>query len=253
MTDTAILPVVMAGGSGSRLWPLSRELYPKQFMPLLGEASMLLDTIGRVKALATHPFTVVCNEAHRFIVAEQLREAGIQNHILLEPSARNTAPAIAVAALHGMTIADDPVLMVLAADHAIKEPHAFRQAIEAAYPFAVNGKLVTFGIVPQTPETGYGYLRAGESLGGEFLASTPSSRNRIWTRRNSISPLENTSGIAASLCSRPAATLRNLNFIALISWPLVKKRLAPDNMISILSVSVARLSRNRPASQWIMR
>jgi mannose-1-phosphate guanylyltransferase len=135
-------------------------------MPLLGEASMLLDTIGRVKELAAHPFTVVCNEAHRFIVAEQLREAGIQNHILLEPSARNTAPAIAVAALHGMTIADDPVLLVLAADHAIKEPHAFRQAIEAAYPFAANGKLVTFGIVPQTPETGYGYLRAGESLGG---------------------------------------------------------------------------------------
>lgn len=118
-------------------------------MPLLGEASMLLDTIGRVKELAAHPFTVVCNEAHRFIVAEQLREAGIQNHILLEPSARNTAPAIAVAALHGMTIADDPVLLVLAADHAIKEPHAFRQAIEAAYPFAANGKLVTFGIVPK--------------------------------------------------------------------------------------------------------
>lgn len=166
MTDTAILPVVMAGGSGSRLWPLSRELYPKQFMPLLGETSMLLDTIGRVKELAAHPFTVVCNEAHRFIVAEQLRAAGIQNHILLEPSARNTAPAIAVAALHGMTIADDPVLLVLAADHAIKEPQAFRQAIEAASPFAANGKLVTFGIVPQTPETGYGYLRAGESLGG---------------------------------------------------------------------------------------
>ena len=182
---------------------------------------MLLDTIGRVKELATHPFTVVCNEAHRFIVAEQLREAGIQNHILLEPSARNTAPAIAVAALHGMTIADDPVLMVLAADHAIKEPHAFRQAIEAAYPFAVHGKLVTFGIVPKHLKPVMATSEQGNLL-GEFLASTPSSKNRIWTRRNSISPLENTSGIAASLCSRPAATLRNLNFIALISWPLVK-------------------------------
>lgn len=172
MKETAILPVVMAGGSGSRLWPLSRELYPKQFMPLLGDASMLLDTIGRVRELASYPFTVVCNEAHRFIVAEQLREAGIQSNILLEPSARNTAPAITLAALHGMTIADDPLLLVLAADHAIKDQDAFRQAIEVACPFAANGKLVTFGIVPRTPETGYGYVRSGEALGDGAFSVT---------------------------------------------------------------------------------
>lgn len=164
---TQLLPVIMAGGSGSRLWPLSRQLNPKQFLPLVNsEHSMLQDTLRRLEGLNHAPACLICNEEHRFLAAEQLRQAGLENNpILLEPEGRNTAPAIALAALHALAQGDDPVLLVLAADHLIQDTAAFQAAVEAAVPLAENGKLVTFGIVPDRAETGYGYIQRGKPGG----------------------------------------------------------------------------------------
>lgn len=165
----SMIPVVMAGGSGTRLWPLSRQLYPKQFLPLLGERSMLQETCGRLSGMDFQPPLVICGEEHRFIVAEQLRWAGhAWGKILLESVGRNTAPAVALAACYALensTEGEDPVLLVLAADHAIKDPQEFRCAVTSALPLAEQGKLVTFGIVPSTPEVGYGYIKCGEVIG----------------------------------------------------------------------------------------
>ncbi len=166
MTPTQLMPVIMAGGSGTRLWPLSRELFPKQFLALTGDASMLQETVNRLAGLEVGPPFVICNEAHRFLVAEQLRQLGALAHnILLEPAARNTAPAVALAALHACRDGDDPLLLVLAADHMIADTPAFQRAVRAALPLAQDGHLVTFGIVPTAPETGYGYVRRGAALG----------------------------------------------------------------------------------------
>ena len=157
-----ILPVILSGGSGTRLWPLSREAYPKQFLPLAGDVSMLQATWQRVAPVATRAPLVVANEAHRFVAAEQLVQVGGQPQtILLEPVGRNTAPAIAVAALEAVSDGSDPLLLVLPSDHVITDPAAFHAAIGDAAPAAAAGKLVTFGIVPTGPETGYGYIRAG--------------------------------------------------------------------------------------------
>ncbi|HBS5870279.1 TPA: mannose-1-phosphate guanylyltransferase/mannose-6-phosphate isomerase [Klebsiella aerogenes] len=157
-----ILPVIMAGGTGSRLWPMSRELYPKQFLRLHGELSMLQETITRLDGLETKEPIVICNEQHRFLVAEQLRQIEkLSNNIILEPIGRNTAPAIALAALHAVAHDDDPLLLVLAADHVIENNEAFQAAINSAVVYANQGKLVTFGIVPTGPETGYGYIQRG--------------------------------------------------------------------------------------------
>ncbi|CAM3904634.1 mannose-1-phosphate guanylyltransferase/mannose-6-phosphate isomerase [Rheinheimera salexigens] len=161
-----MIPVILSGGSGTRLWPLSRAKKPKQFLPLLNDKSMLQNTVLRLKGLANlqQPI-VICNEDHRFMVAEQFRELGQGTPtILLEPQGRNTAPAIAVAALQALQVDTDPVLLVLAADHAIKDIPAFHQAIEQALPAAEAGKLVTFGIVPTSAHTGYGYIKQGKSL-----------------------------------------------------------------------------------------
>ncbi|AOS95917.1 Mannose-1-phosphate guanylyltransferase 1 [Microbulbifer aggregans] len=158
-----ILPVIMAGGSGSRLWPLSRQLYPKQFLSLCGDQTMLQQTCSRLAGLQHLPPLLVCGEEHRFTVAEQLRVAQ-QNHsgIILEPAGRNTAPAVALAALHSLASGEgDPLLLVLAADHVIRDAAAFRQAVVEASNFAEEGALVTFGIVPTEPETGYGYIHRG--------------------------------------------------------------------------------------------
>jgi mannose-1-phosphate guanylyltransferase/mannose-6-phosphate isomerase len=156
-----LIPVILSGGSGSRLWPLSREAYPKQFLPLAGKDTMLQATWHRVAPLTTSAPIVVANEAHRFMVAEQLREAGcVPSALLLEPIGRNTAPAIAVAALQAMAGGDDPLLLVLPSDHVITQAAAFRTAVFRAEAFARKGRLVTFGIVPTAPETGYGYIRA---------------------------------------------------------------------------------------------
>lgn len=156
-----MIPVILSGGSGTRLWPLSRAKKPKQFLPLLNDKSMLQNTLLRVKGLAgLGAPLIICNEDHRFMVAEQLRELAITSPaIVLEPEGRNTAPAIAVAALNAMQQGDDPLLLVLAADHAIKDVPAFHQAVELAVPAANQGKLVTFGIVPTSAHTGYGYIR----------------------------------------------------------------------------------------------
>jgi mannose-1-phosphate guanylyltransferase len=159
-----ILPVIMAGGIGSRLWPLSRQLFPKQFLTLQGELSMLQTTIKRLEGITQQQPLIICNEDHRFIVAEQLRRESLTaSHILLEPASRNTAPAIALAALQALKTGQDPLLLVLPADHVIKDHEAFCTAVEHATFAANNDKLATFGIVPDAPETGYGYIKANNS------------------------------------------------------------------------------------------
>ncbi|MCC7634069.1 mannose-1-phosphate guanylyltransferase/mannose-6-phosphate isomerase [Stenotrophomonas rhizophila] len=164
-----LLPVILSGGSGTRLWPLSREAYPKQFLALAGELTMLQATWQRVAPIAGRPPLVVANEEHRFVAAEQLQQIGVQPlAILLEPVGRNTAPAIAVAALEATGGGDDPLLLVLPSDHVIADEAAFRAAVLRAVPAADAGKLVTFGIVPTGPETGYGYIKAASA--GEVRA-----------------------------------------------------------------------------------
>ena len=161
-----MIPVILSGGSGTRLWPLSREAFPKQFLSLTGKRSMLQSTWERVAPLASAPPIVVAGEDHRFMVAEQLREAGCEGAtILLEPVARNTAPAIAVAALEATSGGDDPLLLVLPSDHVIGDAPLFRRAVAAASVAAQQGELVTFGIVPTGPETGYGYIKAAPGEG----------------------------------------------------------------------------------------
>ncbi|NBF03348.1 mannose-1-phosphate guanylyltransferase/mannose-6-phosphate isomerase [Pseudomonas sp. Fl5BN2] len=161
-----LIPVIMAGGSGSRLWPLSRQLNPKQFLCLTdSELSMLQATILRLEGLDVELPRLICNEEHRFLAAEQLRRMGMENaNILLEPMGRNTAPALALAALQTSSGESDPVLLVLAADHLIRDIVAFQQSIQQALPLALAGKLVTFGIVPTQAETGYGYIEKGDAL-----------------------------------------------------------------------------------------
>ena len=169
-----LFPIIMAGGSGSRLWPLSRQLNPKQFLPLAdADFSMLQATIQRLAGLGAELPRLICNEQHRFLAAEQLRLLGLEKAgILLEPVGRNTAPAIALAALQACSEAEDPILLVLAADHLIKDVEAFQTCIQTALPLAQDGKLVTFGIVPTHAETGYGYIEQGIDVGvGGFKVS----------------------------------------------------------------------------------
>ena len=158
-------PVVLAGGSGSRLWPKSRAALPKQFLRLTSNLTMLQDTVARLEGTQAEKPIVICNDSHRFLVAEQLRQQDIQHGgILLEPMGRNTAPAIALAALHASLNGDDPTLLVLAADHLINDNKAFHKAIAQAEVLAEQGKLVTFGIVPDSAHTGYGYIRSGDKV-----------------------------------------------------------------------------------------
>lgn len=156
-----ITPVILSGGSGTRLWPLSRKMYPKQFINLHAELTMLQETVGRLNGLEINDPIIVCNEEHRFIVAEQLRQIGFDHpHIILEPEGKNTAPAIALAAIYDQSIDNnDSLLLVLAADHVIEDLETFQQAVLHAVETAKEGKLVTFGIVPTKPETGYGYIQ----------------------------------------------------------------------------------------------
>jgi len=169
MSDSpALLPVILCGGTGTRLWPLSRASYPKQYWALADNAdeTLLQLTHRRLEGLpGLGSPLLICNEDHRFVVAEQMRQIGVEpESILLEPMGRNTAPAVCVAALRATARGDDPLLLVLAADHVIRQPEAFRQAIAAGIPSAIEGRLVTFGIVPTAPETGYGYIESAEPL-----------------------------------------------------------------------------------------
>ncbi|MNG83226.1 Mannose-1-phosphate guanylyltransferase RfbM [compost metagenome] len=166
-----LLPVIMAGGTGSRLWPMSRELHPKQFLRLHSIHSMLQETLKRLDGVGVSEPVVICNEDHRFMVAEQLRQIDLLSHnIILEPVGRNTAPAIALAALNAIAQGNDPIMLVLAADHIINDVEAFHRAIDLALPHAAAKSLVTFGIVPTGPETGYGYIQRGECKNGSVAA-----------------------------------------------------------------------------------
>lgn len=160
----AITPVILSGGAGTRLWPLSRALYPKQLLSLAGERSMLQDTVLRAADPARfNPPLIVANEEHRFIIAEQLRQIGVTaDTILLEPEGRNTAPALALAALYLNRNGDDPLMLVMPSDHVIADPAAFQRAVTTATAAAEDGALVTFGITPNRAETGYGYIERGE-------------------------------------------------------------------------------------------
>jgi len=166
-----ITPVIMAGGSGSRLWPLSRSLYPKQFLALNGHGTMLQQTLERLSGLTVERPVVICNEEHRFIVAEQLREINKSGAIILEPVGRNTAPAIALAAKIVID-SKDSLILILAADHVIQNDAAFVDAVEKAIPLAEAGKLVTFGIVPTEAHTGYGYIKRGVAVGDGYQVDT---------------------------------------------------------------------------------
>jgi mannose-1-phosphate guanylyltransferase/mannose-6-phosphate isomerase len=233
-----LVPVVLSGGAGTRLWPLSRELYPKQLLPLVGEQTMLQETVLRLAGLPVEAPIVVCNEAHRFLVAEQLREIGSHPQaIVLEPAARNTAPAIALAAhaALGAAPADaDPLLLVLPADHVIADQAAFQGAVRRAAEVARTGRLVTFGVVPRSPETGYGYIRRGEPLaaGGwqiarfvekperaraeEFIASGDHYWNSgmfLFSARRYLAELERLAPDIAAACGKAIGTAqRDLDF-----------------------------------------
>lgn len=168
-----IIPVILAGGSGTRLWPLSRELYPKQMIAITDEFTMLQNTIKRLDGVEDlgDP-VVICNEDHRFMAAEQLRQIGVTpDSIILEPMGKNTAPAIALAAFKVLETKEDPVLLVLPADHIIENVSHFHQAISDGARFAGTGSLVTFGIVPIAPETGYGYIRKGAPVDSRLEAA----------------------------------------------------------------------------------
>lgn len=161
-------PVILCGGSGSRLWPLSRSKFPKQLLPLTSDRSLLQETCRRLEGMEPAPAApiVICNEAHRFLVAGQIEEIGIHPRMALEPKGRNTAPAVAVAALMvPEPERDDTLLLVLPADHVIRDPGALATAVGLAAGAAAAGRLATFGIVPTSPETGYGYIKAADDDG----------------------------------------------------------------------------------------
>ena len=175
METNPIIPVILCGGSGTRLWPLSRESFPKQFLSINPKKnnSLLQDTYERIKDIKNIKDPIlICNEEHRFIVAEQMRELSINpNSILLEPFGRNTAPAITIAALKALKIENDPILLILSSDHEIKDKKSFLKAINLGIDIVEHGNLITFGVIPTSPETGFGYIKSKEVLSkSEFKA-----------------------------------------------------------------------------------
>ncbi|STN22928.1 mannose-1-phosphate guanylyltransferase [Escherichia fergusonii] len=167
MSDVPLIAVVMAGGTGSRLWPLSREHYPKQFLQLSGENTLLQSTLLRLSPLSCETPLVITNEQHRFVVAEQLRQINqLSDNIILEPCGRNTAPAIALSAFTALKRNEqqDPILLVLAADHVINKTDVFCNAIKNSISIVEQGNILTFGIIPHYAETGYGYIKKGNVI-----------------------------------------------------------------------------------------
>ncbi len=178
--NNVIVPVILAGGSGTRLWPLSRQSYPKQFVPLLNDDSLFNATVRRMAEVSDLAPIVVCNEEHRFLVAEQLRLSNVEEaSILLEPAGRNTAPAIALAAFSALQNHEDPLILVAPSDHLIKSVDIFAQAVTEGVKLAESGRLVTFGIEPTRPDTGYGYIRqqASNPNGIEQFVEKPDAQN----------------------------------------------------------------------------
>lgn len=170
MTDL-LIPVILAGGSGTRLWPLSRTSYPKQFVNLVGDKSLFMGTVERLEGVSPESPIVVGNEEHRFLIAEQLRLCGFeQSTIVLEPAGRNTAPAIALAALAGMKNGQDPLLLIAPSDHVIGDNQIFADAVTAARTLADAGKVVTFGIEPSRPDKAYGYIKRANLDGNDIEA-----------------------------------------------------------------------------------
>ncbi|MFK8068848.1 MAG: mannose-1-phosphate guanylyltransferase, partial [Gammaproteobacteria bacterium] len=162
-----ILPVILAGGGGTRLWPLSREHYPKQFLSLTGEDSLLQQTLSRMDTSieGVEPAIVVSNEEHRFLVAEQARlKDQSLNTIMLEPKGRNSAPALTVAAMAAQGDGNDPIILMMPSDHVIQDMDTFHNTMKEGSELAEQGYLITFGIVPDKPETGYGYIRRGSAI-----------------------------------------------------------------------------------------
>ncbi|WP_300088901.1 mannose-1-phosphate guanylyltransferase/mannose-6-phosphate isomerase [uncultured Nitrosomonas sp.] len=165
--NQTLTPVILSGGSGTRLWPLSRQQYPKQLLPLVNQYSLLQETARRLDGLddiSVQSPIIVSNEEYRFVIAEQLRVLGKTGKIILEPFGRNTAPALTIAALAAMHGGNDPILLVMPSDHVITDISAFQEAVHKGMSLAENGMLVTFGITPDTPETGYGYIQYGSVL-----------------------------------------------------------------------------------------
>ena len=161
-----MIPVLLSGGSGTRLWPLSREEYPKHLIPLMDQQTLLQKTLLRLQGLPVSVPIVVGNASQRFMVAQQIQQLGVKPEaIILEPVGRNTAPAVAVAALQAQRHQTDALLLVLPADHMIRDVAAFQQAVNQGMTLAQTGKLITFGIVPQDPDTGYGYIQQGDKIG----------------------------------------------------------------------------------------
>lgn len=166
--EKMIHAVILAGGSGERLWPFSRAARPKQFLAIDSELTMFQETINRLDDLDIKSTVTICNEEHRFFVAEQLREIKCKGSIILEPVGRNTAPALALAAM-SLQIENDPLLLVLSADHVINDKKAFTKAVQEAIPYAKSGNLVTFGVVPNKPHVGYGYIKKGSENGCGYV------------------------------------------------------------------------------------
>ena len=175
-----IIPVILAGGSGTRLWPLSRQLHPKQLLNLTDRHSMLQKTVLRVADAENiaEPL-VICNETYRYVISEQLREIGIRPELVLEPIGRNTAAALAAAALLADAKFPDAVLLVLPADHLIEDVPTFHQVLRTGAAYAENGHLITFGVIPDAPETGYGYIRKGEPVHSGASAAVPEAAYAI--------------------------------------------------------------------------
>ncbi|MBW6399938.1 mannose-1-phosphate guanylyltransferase/mannose-6-phosphate isomerase [Roseomonas sp. HJA6] len=249
-TTSQILPVILSGGTGTRLWPLSREGYPKQFWPLASDKPMLAETAARAEGAGFLPPMVVCNEAHRFLVAEQLRGHGAR--IVLEPAGRNSAPAIAAAALLAEEAGPETVMWIMAADSAIGDLPALKAALDQAAAAARSGWIVTFGMKPTAPETGYGYIESGHALpglsgvqavarfvekpdgarAGEFVAGGKHLWNSgmfVATAATLLAELERYEpALLAAVRSAVEGAKRDLDFV----------RLAPEAFVSAPSISI---------------